>query len=130
MAASLNRPGESMAKSLKQIEQQIAKLQREAEAIKMKEVAGVIERMKTAIAHYGLKPSDLFEAKSPAAGSNGKSVPRKVSAGQAPKKKQTVPVKYRDEHGNTWTSRGSQPRWLVAALQSGRQLEEFAVKPH
>jgi len=41
-----------------------------------------------------------------------------------------VPIKYRDENGNTWTSRGSQPKWLVAALASGRKLEEFLVKSH
>ncbi|WP_407180083.1 H-NS family nucleoid-associated regulatory protein [Bradyrhizobium sp. STM 3562] len=27
----------------------------------------------------------------------------------------------------TWSGRGKQPRWLVAALQSGRQLEEFRI---
>jgi len=41
-----------------------------------------------------------------------------------------IPVKYRDENGNTWTSRGSKPRWLVAALESGRKIEDFLVKPH
>jgi DNA-binding protein H-NS len=27
----------------------------------------------------------------------------------------------------TWSGRGKQPRWLVAALQSGRGLEEFRI---
>jgi DNA-binding protein H-NS len=27
----------------------------------------------------------------------------------------------------TWSGRGKQPRWLVAALQSGRQLGEFRI---
>lgn len=27
----------------------------------------------------------------------------------------------------TWSGRGKQPRWLVAALQSGHQLEEFRI---
>ncbi|WP_024513159.1 H-NS histone family protein [Bradyrhizobium sp. ARR65] len=27
----------------------------------------------------------------------------------------------------TWSGRGKQPRWLVAALQSGRKLEEFRI---
>ena len=26
-----------------------------------------------------------------------------------------------------WSGRGKQPRWLVAALQSGRRLEEFRI---
>ena len=27
----------------------------------------------------------------------------------------------------TWSGRGKQPRWLFAALQSGRRLEEFRI---
>jgi DNA-binding protein H-NS len=27
----------------------------------------------------------------------------------------------------TWSGRGKQPRWLVAALQSGHRLEEFRI---
>jgi DNA-binding protein H-NS len=27
----------------------------------------------------------------------------------------------------TWSGRGKQPRWVVAALQSGRRLEEFRI---
>lgn len=27
----------------------------------------------------------------------------------------------------TWSGRGKRPRWLVAALQSGHQLEEFRI---
>ena len=28
----------------------------------------------------------------------------------------------------TWSGRGKQPRWLMAALQSGHKLEEFEIK--
>lgn len=28
----------------------------------------------------------------------------------------------------TWSGRGKQPRWLVAALQSGHTLEEFKIR--
>jgi DNA-binding protein H-NS len=28
----------------------------------------------------------------------------------------------------TWSGRGKQPRWLVAALQSGHKLEEFRIE--
>jgi DNA-binding protein H-NS len=37
-------------------------------------------------------------------------------------------VKYRDAAGNTWTGVGQRPRWLVAALQGGAQLEQFRVQ--
>ena len=117
-----------MAKSYSQVQKQIAKLQREADAIKKKEVGGVIERIKSAIAHYELTPDDLFgEQKSK------RSAGRKAGGKTAAKASLTgrkVPVKYRDENGNTWSARGSQPRWLVAALAGGRKLEDFQVTTH
>ena len=29
--------------------------------------------------------------------------------------------------GETWSGRGKQPRWLVAALESGHKLEDFLI---
>jgi hypothetical protein len=49
-----------MQKSLTRIQEQIDKLQRRADAIRGKEIAGVIKRMQTAIQHYNLTPEDVF----------------------------------------------------------------------
>jgi DNA-binding protein H-NS len=39
-----------------------------------------------------------------------------------------VKPKYRDaKTGDTWAGRGVQPRWLTAALKSGRKIEEFLI---
>jgi DNA-binding protein H-NS len=39
-----------------------------------------------------------------------------------------VKPKYRDaKAGDTWAGRGIRPRWLAAALKSGRKLEEFLI---
>jgi DNA-binding protein H-NS len=37
--------------------------------------------------------------------------------------------KYRNpgEPSETWSGRGKRPRWLVAALKTGRTIEEFAI---
>lgn len=37
--------------------------------------------------------------------------------------------KYRDPEnpGNTWTGRGRKPKWLVAALEAGADIETFAI---
>jgi DNA-binding protein H-NS len=37
--------------------------------------------------------------------------------------------KYRnpEEPSETWSGRGKQPRWLAAALKSGRKIEEFVI---
>ena len=118
-----------MAKSYGQMQKQIAKLQREADALKEKEAAGVVARIKQAIQHYELTEDDLFGGR----GSKRSSASKGAANGAtraATQKGKKVAAKYRDENGNTWTSRGSKPRWLVAALESGRKIEEFLVKPH
>jgi len=39
-----------------------------------------------------------------------------------------VAAKYRHpETGETWAGRGLKPRWLTAAMKSGRSLESFAI---
>src|SRR6266702_2050782 len=36
--------------------------------------------------------------------------------------------KYRDpQTSETWSGRGNRPRWLVAAMKSGRRIEEFRI---
>ena len=36
--------------------------------------------------------------------------------------------KYRDpQTAQTWSGRGKQPRWLTAALKSGRKIEDFKI---
>jgi DNA-binding protein H-NS len=113
------------------MQKQIAKLQREAEAVRKMEIGGVVERVKTAIAHYELTVEDLFGGRSKrSAGSNGAGNGVATPSRGATQKGKRIPIKYRDENGNTWTSRGSKPRWLAAALEGGRKIEEFLVKPH
>ena len=43
----------------------------------------------------------------------------------APKK--PVAAKYSDGAGNSWTGRGSQPRWLKEAIAAGKTVDQFAV---
>jgi DNA-binding protein H-NS len=42
-------------------------------------------------------------------------------------KSKSVAIKYRDGAGNTWTGRGSQPRWLKAAIGAGQSVEQFLI---
>lgn len=44
---------------------------------------------------------------------------------QAAKGKQGLPAKFKDDAGNSWSGRGSQPSWLKAALASGKSLDEM-----
>src|SRR5580700_4431082 len=39
-----------------------------------------------------------------------------------------VKPKYRDARtGDTWAGRGVQPRWLTAALKSGKKIDDFLI---
>lgn len=42
-------------------------------------------------------------------------------------KRKEVAAKYKDGD-NAWSGRGSQPRWIKAALAEGKRLEDLAVK--
>ncbi|WP_342779503.1 H-NS family nucleoid-associated regulatory protein [Methylibium rhizosphaerae] len=105
-----------MSKTYHQIQQEIERLQREAERLRQEEVAGVIARIKEAIQVYGLTAADL--------GLGGAGL-RKQHAGNGTS---ATRVKYRDEAGNTWSGRGPRPQWLRDALAAGRSLDEFAVQ--
>jgi DNA-binding protein H-NS len=85
------------------LEQQIAHTQRE-------ERQNAIAQIKTLMDQYGLTTADL----------SGRVA--KKSAGAK------VPAKFRNKAtGETWSGRGLQPRWLKAAIASGKTLSDFAV---
>jgi DNA-binding protein H-NS len=87
------------------LEKQIADAQRE-------ERSGAIAQIKALMAEHGLTAADLNSR----AGKPVKTGGTKVAA------------KYRNKATNeTWSGRGLQPRWLKAALASGKKLADFAV---
>lgn len=108
-----------MAQTYAKLQKQIEVLQRQAEAIRLSEVQGVVDRIKVAIAHYDLTPEHLFGT---------------ARIGQKKKlngKSQKVDndAKYADGAGNVWGGRGPRPRWLRNAIGSGASLEDFRAKP-
>ena len=126
-----------MPKSFTQIQQQIAKLQRQANEVRGREASAVIKRIRTAIEHYELTPQDLFGSaavratkRPPGKRSSAKDAAPESRAAKPRKagRRTPVAVKFRDDEGNTWTGRGSRPRWLVAYLKSGRKIADFAVE--
>ena len=101
------------------IKSEIAKLEKQAESLRQAEVAGVVARIKEAIAAYGLTPADL-----------GLTGSRKALSGakRATTTKTTVGApKYRDpKSGKTWTGRGKPPLWIVGAKNRDRFLIDGA----
>lgn len=110
-----------MTQTYAQIQRQIDALQRQAEKLRTQEVDGVVERIKVAIAHYGLTAEQLgFGAQR-----SGKSQSTRLL--KTAKLKSTSTAAYADGSGNTWGGRGPRPRWLREALAAGRSLDEFAA---
>ena len=117
-----------MAKSYDQIIKQIASLQAEAERLRRREAGDVIARIREAIAHYGLTAADLgFGGRKASAAAAPATQPRAAKKAAA-KKKFTVPPKYRDDAGRTWSGRGLQPVWLREAIAGGKALKDFEIK--
>ena len=108
-----------MANSYAEIQKKIAALQKEADAALTREVAGVVERIQVAIAHYGLTSEQLF----------GKTATHRnrerVAKVQVQKKQGSIA--YSDGQGNTWGGWGKRPTWLREALAAGKSLVDFQV---
>ncbi|MDM0108445.1 H-NS family nucleoid-associated regulatory protein [Variovorax sp. J22R24] len=100
-----------MAQTYEQIQKQIEQLQRQAEALRDTEVTGVVDRIKVAIAQYGLTAAQLGLDSGPTKGV-GKKTKKSLS-------------QFSDGAGNVWSGRGPRPRWLREALVAGRSVEEF-----
>ncbi|MGJ7574844.1 H-NS family nucleoid-associated regulatory protein [Variovorax sp. RB2P76] len=109
-----------MAQTLAQITKQIEKLQKEADALRHAELKGVVDRIKVAIAHYGLTPDQLgFGKPAVKSAKPAKAVARSGNKAAAPR--------FANDEGQVWSGRGPRPRWLREALASGRSLEEFST---
>jgi len=109
-------------RTLHEIDQEIAKLQQEANAIREAEKADVVARIKEAVAYYGLTAADLGLARSAKRGNKVAS-----SLKSATKAKRAVApatrVKFQDGAGNTWSGVGRQPKWFVEALAAGNSAD-------
>jgi DNA-binding protein H-NS len=106
-----------MAKTYADIQKEIASLKKAAEALRQKEVSGVIDRIKAAIDTYGLTARDLGLGARAAASAPRRAKPAKPARVGSPA--------FRDPSGKTWSGRGRRPGWINAALASGKTLAEL-----
>jgi DNA-binding protein H-NS len=109
---------------------QIAKLQVQAEALRAREVAGVVARIREAIVHYGLTAADLGLGSTMAKPSKraGSGAPTKPT-GKAATKKAPRAIKFTDGQGKTWSGIGKRPNWYKDALAAGKTPQDLLVKP-
>jgi len=99
------------------LDQQQAALLKQIAAQQDAEKAGAVERVRAIMSEYGLTVEDLNEQKK-----------SRKSASTSSIKGSKVAPKYKDPaSGSTWSGRGLKPKWLTAAIESGKTVEEFAV---
>ncbi|MEP7303500.1 MAG: H-NS histone family protein [Caldimonas sp.] len=100
--------------TLRELLAQKEAIEQQIEQTKNQERDEAVGKVRSLMAEYGLTVADL-----------GARVPAKGKSG-APTGK--VAAKYRNgATGESWSGRGLQPRWLKAALASGKKLTDFAV---
>lgn len=58
---------------------------------------------------------------------SGSSINEILKAGESLEKKRSVKYRNTEDSNDTWTGRGRKPTWLVDALASGKNLENFAI---
>jgi DNA-binding protein H-NS len=102
--------------TLQELMAQREALERQIEQTKKQERGDAVEKVRALMAEYGLTVADLGSRSAGGKAKKTKSTGNKVAA------------KYRNAStGESWSGRGLQPRWLKAALASGRKLTDFAV---
>ena len=76
-----------------------------------------IEKAKELIATFALTVRDL--------GLHTNSAVKKAK--ESTRTGRPAAIKYRDGAGNIWTGRGKMPRWLDAAVKSGKRKEDYLI---
>lgn len=118
--------------NLIEIQNQIEKLQKQANDIKTREFDKTVQDILAKMQAFGITLKDLQPGKARGAKARLKTGAAAKSAGSKGKKKEkgaaVVAAKYRGPAGETWSGRGLMPRWLAALVAQGKTKEEFAIK--
>lgn len=97
-----------------EIQNQIEKLQKQANEIKAQEFDKTVQDILAKMNAYGITIKDLDIVKARA---------RKA----APAGSKSAAAKFKGPNGETWSGRGLTPRWLSALVAQGHSKEEFAI---
>lgn len=96
--------------SLKELQELEAKVKKAIAGAREREKAEMKLKVESMLAGAGLSLNEIY-------------------GGRGATKGKTVAPKYMnpDNRSETWTGRGRKPRWLVAKLNKGSKIEEFAI---
>ncbi len=98
-----------------ELQEQIKKLQADAEIVRKEEFSTAITQIEDLMSLHRITLEDL-----------GDSIKKTSKTSQV---KAKVKAKYREPAtGNEWSGRGRQPKWVVDQLAAGRELDDFLIK--
>jgi len=104
--------------TIEQLNDVIADAQRLIKAKKKAQLKTARAQLEKVAADYGYTLEELLSGKT-------------VEVTEDTPAKTRKPVEVRDRNpandAETWTGRGKQPRWLAAAIATGKNLQDFAV---
>ena len=138
------------AKSLLDLETQIAVLQKRAAEVRSKQYKKAVEEIVALMKAFGITVDEVKKAATNIAtrvraaktGAKRRGRPRKTAAkkaakpaakkaakkgGAAKRSRKPAAVKYKGLGGETWSGRGKQPVWLRTQIEGGKKLEDFKV---
>lgn len=122
-------------KTLADIDAEIARLQKERDAIRASEVQEVVGRIKEAIAHYGLTADDLGLGlkkrgrKPGTAAAEVAPAKKRATKGSAKAAKRGPGAPKYTNGEKTWSGHGKRPGWFVDALAAGKIADDMLIKP-
>jgi len=114
---------------LVKLRQQIAEMEKQAAELQKKNRPAVLAELRQQMAAYGITAEELSR---PAAKAAQPRRPLAKTASPTKSKKPAVPLpaKYRGLQGQTWTGRGTAPRWLNELVAGGKTREDFLIDPN
>ena len=118
-----------MAKSLSDLLAQKAALEKQIADFQKEKRGDAIAKVKAMMAEYGLTAADIAGAKVAAkAPAPAAAAPAAAAAKKSKAAGKKVAAKYRNPAtGDTWSGRGLKPKWLVAAMATGKSLADFTI---
>lgn len=125
--------------NLIEIQSQIEKLQKQAAEIKSREFDKTVKQILVMMDAYGITLRDLQQAGGKASrktatqkGKPGRPAVKRAAVKKTARKSSVskgakLAPKYRGPKGETWSGRGSMPRWMAELVAAGKSRESFAV---
>jgi DNA-binding protein H-NS len=96
------------------LEEQAAKLLKQADELRLQERAAIVAELKATISKHGITADEL--------GLNTRT--KKHNASPAP-------AKYKGPNGELWSGgRGRKPAWVHEIQKAGQSIEEYAIRSH